>query len=192
MIYESLSFLSTEIQIFLARKGNLSSEEGLIGLSHVVYEQGKLAIEKDTLGAAVINIEEERTNRPSLPRAVKQADNSIAYQNPVIDLNLSVLFVANFSDYTQALKAISNVIGFFQSNSVFAPDTFPALDARIGKLVCELQSLELEQLSYLWGTLGYSYMPSVLYRVRLVTIEENTILSGGAAVSGLAVDAGGA
>ena len=190
MIYESLDFLIGEMQSFLSLKGNTPGTDDLITLNRIVDESGKLDISVDTIVGSVVNIEEERINRQHIPR-VNREGNQTSYSNPQVDLNLYILFAANFGTYTQGLKAISNVIAFFQKNSVFTPSSHPELDSNVEKLVCELQTLGFEQLSYLWGTLGFSYLPSALYKVRLVTIDENAVSKRGAAVSTFDLQSGG-
>ena len=35
-------------------------------------------------------------------------------------------------------------------------------------------SMNSEQVNHLWATLGGKYLPSVLYKVRMLTIEDDT------------------
>lgn len=191
MIYESLEFIVGEMKDFLRLKGNAQGTDDLITIDRIVDDQGKLAIANDTICATVVNIEEERINRQHVPRIVRHENQTTSYSNPQIDLNLYILFAANFGTYWQGLKAISNVIGFFQKNSVFTPTENPALDDNIEKLVCELQTLGFEQLSYMWGTVGFSYLPSALYKVRLVSIDEDASLRRGSVVNNYDLQAGG-
>ena len=173
MIYESLDFLIGDINNFLRLKGNTQGSDDLITLNRVVDEQGKLDIAVDTIVGTLVNIEEERVNRQKMPRVIRHDDQTTSYSNPQVDLNLYVLFAANFSTYPQGLKAIANVVGYFQKCSVFTPETHTELDQGVEKIICELQTCSFEQLSYLWGTVGFSYLPSALYKIRLVSIDEN-------------------
>jgi len=191
MIFKSLEFLVSEMDSFLRLKGNTQGTDDLITINRIVDEQGKLAIDTDTICASVVNIEEERVNRQHMPKVVRHANQTTSYMNPQIDLNIYVLFAANFGTYTQGLKAISNVISFFQKNYVFTPQNFPSLDENIEKLICELQTLGFEQLSYLWGTLGFSYLPSALYKIRLVSIDENATSRQGSLVNTYDLKTGG-
>jgi hypothetical protein len=60
---------------------------------------------------------------------------------------------------------------------VFTPITHPALDPRIQKLIVDLCTLNFEQINHLWSTLGGKYLPSVLYKVRQLTIDEDSTVS---------------
>lgn len=88
------------------------------------------------------------------------------------------MFAAGHKDYETALAQISLVIQFFQYNNVITPKTNPSgnpkLDPKVEKLVFDLVSLNFEQSNQLWGMLGGKYMSSVLYKMRLVTISEET------------------
>jgi hypothetical protein len=91
---------------------------------------------------------------------------------PELKLNLHVLFAANFTHYDQALKYISYVLTYFQAHPVFTSDQYPALAPDIGKLTVELLSLNYEQLNQIWAFIGGKQLPSVAYKVRMVTLQD--------------------
>ncbi len=45
----------------------------------------------------------------------------------------------------------------------------------IEKLVFEMASITPEQLNNIWGSLGAKYMPSVVYKVRMLTFDNNIV-----------------
>lgn len=100
------------------------------------------------------------------------ADNSISHLNPEIRLNLFLLFTAHFNDYKTALQFISGLIRFFQRKSVFTRDNSPTMPVGIERLVAELHPLNFEQQNNLWGSLGAKYLPSVMFKLRAVSIQE--------------------
>ena len=91
---------------------------------------------------------------------------------PEIKLNLHVMFAANFKQYDTALKYISYVLMYFQSHHYFSSEEYPALDERIGKLTMELQSLSYEQLNQVWAFIGGKQLLSVIYKVRMVILQD--------------------
>ena len=93
---------------------------------------------------------------------------------PELKINLYVLFAANFKQYEEALKYISYVLMYFQSHSVFTPEQYSDLDPRIEKLTAELQSLNYEQLNQIWTFIGGKQLPSVIYKVRMVSLQDDT------------------
>jgi len=90
-----------------------------------------------------------------------------------VHLNLLVMFAANVggATYREALKLIEHTIRFFQSRSVFTPLNTPGWIRGSISLTLEIENLSTTDLSNLWGVMGGRYVPSVLYRVRLIEID---------------------
>jgi hypothetical protein len=186
LIDRAIRFLHEEVQSDLTRRPGLTANEPLF-LCNMTKDDGNLALPKEKVGLTLINIEEERTNKAQSFTQV-MSDGRPSTVSPEIRLNLFILFAANFSDYLTAIKYLSAVLGFFQSNTVFTPRTFPALDPEIERLVVELSSLSLEQQNHLWGYLGGKYLPSVLYKVRVVRIQESLVRSQGERIRHVTID----
>ena len=53
----------------------------------------------------------------------------------------------------------------------------------LNKLIMEVYSMPIEQQNYLWGALGAKYLPSVLYRLRLVVMNDERVHENQPAVS---------
>jgi len=113
----------------------------------------------------VVNIENE--TRMSTYTAQAAGAATYAVIAPPLYIDLNVLYSANFSDYSEALKAITETISFFQRNPAFTTETLPGLDPAIDKLSFELQNLSLTDLNQLWSIHGGHYLPSVVYKIRL-------------------------
>ncbi len=173
MIDKALTVLTESIRDYLIRLPELNiTNQDAIDLSHILnYENGELAIPDNTIGVTLVNIEEERVVK-SQKAYTTAYDGSIVYCNPNIKLNLFVLLIANFGDYKTGLQYLSGVIRYFQYKNVFTSENTPTLDVGIEKLIVELYSMNFEQQNNLWSSLGAKYMPSVLYRVRMLTIQE--------------------
>ena len=75
------------------------------------------------------------------------------------------------SNYAEALKLVSATVAFFQGRPVLDHANTPELDARIDRLTLEIENLDGTALSNVWGLLGGKYLPSVLYKVRMVTLD---------------------
>lgn len=134
----------------------------------------------------LVNIEEDRISK-SQENFVRKA-NSVVYKNPKIYLNLYVLFSVNLSSYLEALKRLSLIIQFFQYRNVFDINNSPTLDPNIEKLIAEMYSMGFEQVNHLWGTLGGKYLPSVLYKVRLISIEDEAIDAESGFITSIAIN----
>lgn len=186
MIDSALSFLSDELNEYLKIKSN-DPETTRIILSNVTItsESGaSVGIPDNHLGMSLINIEEERVFKDQRTSFIN-ADGLTEHMNPELKLNLYVLITANYQDtvasgssvdYKEGLKQLSYVISFFQAKNVFTKDNAPKLaETPVEKLVIELYSFNFEQLNNFWSVLGTHYMPSVLYKVRVITIQEKAL-----------------
>jgi uncharacterized protein DUF4255 len=169
MIDVAAAFLVRELNAYmLARTGTAF---GSAALSRIVADSGKYAIPDDQVGVALVSVEEERALRSQLPQSV-YADGRQVVLEPDLKLNLNLLFAANFKQYDQGLRQLSLVLAFFQSHGVFTRERNPALDPRIERLGVDLVSLTFEQLNQLWAFVGAKQLPSVVYRVRLVVVQD--------------------
>ena len=88
------------------------------------------------------------------------------------------MFTAYFKNYAESLKQLSFILGCLQTKPVFDRNNTPALvGLDTAKLIFELNTLPLEQQHYIWSMIGLRYLPSVIYRVRMLTIFERDVIS---------------
>lgn len=184
MIHASLQFLTKSINDYLKIRNGL--DEDKIFLTHVSDESG-VSIPDKALGLSLVNIEEEKIFKDQNTTFIN-GDGQVEYRNPELKLNLYVLISANYQSaddgtsdaYYQGLKQLSYIISFFQAKNVFTNDNAPALvdeDPNIKKLILELYSYSFEQMYNFWSVLGTKYLPSVLYKVRMLTVQEGELIS---------------
>ncbi|GAB2577791.1 Pvc16 family protein [Spirosoma areae] len=129
---------------------------------------------EDHIILTLINVEEENTLRNNYP--VQQIGSSFVTQSPTLFLNLYLLFSANFVQYKEALKRIGYVIQFFQVNKRIAMND-PAAGLPYD-VYFTMHNIGFENLNNLWTVLGGKYMPSVLYKARLVAVQETPPAGG--------------
>ena len=132
---------------------------------------------------SLVNIEEESTlkNTP----IQQNGPTGVRYMYPTIYLNLYVLFTANYPlDYDTALIRISSVVQFFQSRKSFDINSAQPLPNRLDVqnpkdvdlyITLDLYSMSFEQVNHLWGSLGGKQMPFVMYKARLVKIQDRKV-----------------
>lgn len=106
------------------------------------------------------------------------------YRNPPVNLNLYLLIGANCDSYEKSLRAISKTIQFFQGKKVFTSAntvynrnnvSFDVLDQF--RFVLDLYTPTFDELNNVWGILGGRQLPSVIYRIQLIQIEQDKIQS---------------
>jgi hypothetical protein len=174
MIDVALDFLARQYNAYRSARFSGTVGPGTFGeavLSRPIDDTGKWVIPENQIGVALVNVEEERVLKTQLPEPTFINGRQVTLE-PEIKLNLDVLFAAHFKDYRAALIALSSVITFFQAHPRFASDDHPDLDPAITRLVPELRSLGYEQLNQLWAFVGGKQLPSVVYRVRLVVLQD--------------------
>ena len=179
MIHQALQFIEKEVNAYFdARFGQTTQKWVSLGNPARLNDDpggGSGNTVKTGVVFGIVNVEEDRISKS--PDNYRKVNDKIEYKNPKIFLNLFVLFAVNKADYLQSLKELSLVIQFFQQKFYFDISNSPSLDVKIDKLLMELHSLNFEQLNHLWGVLGGKYIPSVLYKMRVVGIEDETIIS---------------
>lgn len=112
-------------------------------------------------------------------------------RNPPIFLNLMVICAANFSggNYTEALKFLSSAIAYFQSMPMFDHHNSRDMDTRLERLVLNIENLNNNEMNSLWSIHGGHYLPSVLYRVRMVALDGNAVIGRSSTVRETQVEA---
>jgi hypothetical protein len=180
MIYETVDFLARQLQQYFdgfADDKKLNPPAKVLTDNIWALEDAAKSKEDNAVVITMVNIAEEATmkNNP----AYTTGNNTVAYSNPPVFINLFLLFTAKMQLYEQNLRYISHVISYFQGRSLFTTSVFTDLTADDGnnqdlRITVELQSLTLEQVNYIWSTLGGKQSPFVLYKVRLLRIERDS------------------
>ncbi|MFM9984382.1 MAG: DUF4255 domain-containing protein [Flavobacteriales bacterium] len=151
----------------------LSLNEDRVILSALGKQEGGIAVNTENkVVMSLVHIERETAfrNNPKLPALPVGT-------NQPIQLNLFVLFACNFSagNYSEALRFLAFVIAFFQQKGSFTHSNTPSLNTRIEKINIEMAEVAFDQLNNLWSMLGTPYMPSALYKVRMIQIDDSII-----------------
>ena len=169
MIHLALKFLKDQVLSRLHQDG----EPDNVLLISVVNDKGEYNILPGQVSVSAINIEEEKILKMQLPPERRTSDN-VQFANPEIKLNVFMMLAANPGKdfYEDALRKLSEAIFLFQGVNVFDRINFPLLDRGIEKLIVDLYTLSFEQQNQLWGSLGAKYIPSVIYKVRLIVIDD--------------------
>ena len=169
MLDVALTFLVDQLNAYLRTRTSTAAD--VAKLSRIVNDLGKWSTGPNAIGLALINVEEDRVLKGQTPETTI-IDGRHVVLPPPLKLNLTVIFVADFDQYDIALKYLSYILTYFQAHPKFAQQDHPDLDPRIEKLVVELQSLTYEQLNQVWAFIGAKQLPSAIYKVRLVALQD--------------------
>ncbi len=175
MIDNLLETIKDEVDTYLKVRMR-NNKEQYIKLVPVVDQDGKPSVAENAICMSLVKVEEDKANMSS-GKYTEYSNGGVHFYNSPIKLNLYVLFSAAYSDgqeknYREALKRLSHIISFFQSNGNFNAANTPQLDPGLGKITVEMNSLTMEEQNNLWSMLGSLYRPSVLYRLRTVMVQE--------------------
>lgn len=174
MIHAAVSHIANQLNQFLKRTFDLG--EDVVVLSNLLEQDGTVAPNiNNKLVVFLVNVEKD----PVAPRQANIGSFDLSSSYPPLFLNLYVMVAGNFgsSNYPEALKYLSNAASFFQRQPVFDHQITPELDRRISKLALDIENLNFQDLSSLWGALSGKYLPSILYKVRMVTFDSGDILT---------------
>tara|TARA_Y100000782_G_scaffold115414_1_gene158050 strand:+ start:1821 stop:2396 length:576 start_codon:yes stop_codon:yes gene_type:complete len=164
-------FLNKEIKLQYGLDSNPVLLSSLINPDGTVTEniENKLIL-------SLINIEHETTVNTT-QQFHATGNNSFNRKAPPVCLNLYLLASANYDskNYTEALKMISTLIGIFQANPYLNKENDPDMPVSIDLLRFEIFNLPIKELSHIWSGIGAKYVPSIIYKVRMLTIQEGQI-----------------
>lgn len=163
MIDAVLTFLQQRLEDHL--KPVSGSEERQVCVSPLVDEDGNPVAEtRNRLVLLVINIIED-SDRTAKLSPQPGAQDHLA-QDP--RLNIHVMLASGYTSdaYTAGLKALSSAMDFFRSNPEFSESRWPDFPGGIAHLGIEPANFDPDGSAAVWATLGRSYVPSVIYRLR--------------------------
>jgi hypothetical protein len=189
MMVEAITLLLRQLNDYIAQgDGSGAGAPGQALWGNIAQlERQEIAAELENhVVVSLVNLEEERALRNG-PVFAHAGGNEGVYRNRPVHLNLFLLFAANHRNYGTALKRLAQVLAFFQGKQKFTFANSPGAIAPQStlaefSLVMDLLSPSFEEVNHLWGYLGAKQMPFALYRGRLVAVDDQRVLEGGARV----------
>ena len=180
MIYAAISAIADAVNANITNRFSLMEDKLIV--SNLVNLDGSNAItEPDKIILTLANLQQETITNKS---KVSTGNN--------ISINLFLLFSVCFEEgnYLEGLRYLSSIVSFFQVNRSLTHANTPDLDPDIEKLSFEMVNQDLQNMSYLWGNMGGKYLPSVLYKVRMLTFKDDNIGGMSAPLSGFGNNTG--
>jgi hypothetical protein len=175
MIYAAIGHITAQLNQHLKRSFSLN--EDIVVVSNIIEQDGTVAANvTNRIVACLINVEKDTAAGGRITADI-HAGQPAYLTHPPVHINLYLLFAGNFNgkNYMEALKFLSNTISYFQRNPIFTSSNSPELDPRISKLVLDIENLNIKDLSSLWSVLSGKYLPSVLYKIRMVTFDAKDV-----------------
>lgn len=185
MIAKALTFIADFLNHQI--KMSYGIDEDRVVISSLINPDGSITENiENKIVISVINLEHETTVK-SMNNYVDDSNNNYGKVSPPVYLNLYLLISANYDsgNYIEALKMLSTVIGIFQANTYFTQQKNPEMQSPLEKLTFEIFNLPINELSHIWSGIGAKYVPSIVYKVRMITIKEDLITKEVPGLSGM-------
>ncbi|MEC8739519.1 MAG: DUF4255 domain-containing protein [Bacteroidota bacterium] len=166
MILSVLSGINEELNERLSQK--FGTVEEMVKITSLKKGQSDNLDITNKIASFLINIEEDGASKSGPFQSNPGA-------NPSFFINLYIIYAAAFENenYPESLKYISEIISFFQEKNVFEDFDNP----NINKIIVEMVNVHFQELSNFWNNIGSNYVPSVVYRFRMLNFSSNNISS---------------
>jgi hypothetical protein len=169
MIHTVLTAVTDQLNEFM--RNELGQAEDMVVMNSLVDLRGDVSmLIENRVCLFLMRVEEEKI-------AKSGGFQSHAGSPPPMHMNLYLVFAAHFPDpnYKEALHFISMVIEFFQGKSVFDKFNTPGLSANIDRLIFEFVNQDIQEMNNMWSLIGAKYLPSVVYKVRMLTFSQSML-----------------
>ena len=183
VIDTALNFIADEVNAHLLKR--TGSELGAVDVGPLVDDRGNWVVPLDSTRLTLFQIDEERMLREQMPERTIVGGREVVLPPP-LKLNLVLLFAGRFQQYDQALRTLSQILAFFQARPVFTPSDNPGLPPGLERVALDLLSYGPEQLNQMWACLGAKHLPSVVYRLRMVVLQDVEPIGTGLPVTTIA------
>lgn len=174
MIEKALQFTGKALNQFVKKKFGL--DEDVVKINPIIDQNGVVPAEnQNKIIISLIHVEQDNTQQ-FYNRNQKLENGNYQRASKTHRYNLFTLITPNFDNYIEAIKFLDASIQFFQINEMIDATKNAAIPPELGKLEYEFQKGEnYMQMQNLWTALGAKYQPSVIYKVRLVTILSDEV-----------------
>ncbi len=173
MLNLALSSIKNRLNEFLVNRLDLDDE--VVHVNRLVNQNGESGLKnQNKVLLTLINLEQE-ANSQFYNRPVK-AGGDVHKLNPPMYFNLNLLCVSNFDSYDESLKFLNEILAFFQTHLSVDIDSNGELLSH-GKLSIEIDPQNFSDMHSLWNSMGAKYQPSLVFKVRHITVQESNVVS---------------
>ncbi|MBO9731386.1 MAG: DUF4255 domain-containing protein [Chitinophaga sp.] len=126
----------------------------------------------DKVILTLASVEEENALRNNYP--LREVGSSFVQEKSAVYINAYLLFSAKYDSYVTSMQAISQVIGCFQANRRISI----TVNGEEQDAIINLHNLGFENLNNLWTVMGGRYLPSVIYKARVLMFQQAPPVNG--------------
>jgi hypothetical protein len=171
MIYNALHSVVSQLNTYLNNRFSNVEDKAILG--PILSEEGSIPEgNRNKVIMTLVNMEQE-TARPYAQVYKRDDSDMLRRLSDPLNFNLDILITALFTNYDEALKFLSETVYFFQSHNFFNHNNTPRLSPNIDQLTFEVIKLTYSETHNLWTALGAKYMPSVLFKMRMLSFQDS-------------------
>ncbi|MEO1513375.1 MAG: DUF4255 domain-containing protein [Bacteroidota bacterium] len=177
MIGTTLDCVVRELNAVICRRLKLNPSSDKVQLSSIIEPDGSFSVQdNNVLLLKLVSIEPDPIANGSDPITYRGANPKLVESSPLY-LNLKILLAAYFKpkDLKSGLNMLSMGIAYLQGKTLWNPQNTPSLPKGVQRLTFEMEGLDLHQQSHMWGAIGVKQMPAILYKLRMLTIDDHNI-----------------
>lgn len=166
MIRKILTYYAERLDEYLGRFHSRPEGLATVGLIGNATEEPP-----NKMVVSLLNVERETAGGISAP--VQRTQDGYVRTQPPLLLNLNVMLAAVFDErqYAESLSVLSDTLRFIQS--------VPKFEVEGVDYTIEIVSVTTQDLNNVWTLLGGQYYPSVVCKIRRLTIDAGEIGTGG-------------
>jgi len=173
MLNNALQFTGEILDQYL--KNRFGADESKVLLNTLIESNGSVPAEnQNKVVISLINIEKE-THKQLYGRNKKLENGNYANVSPFERYNIDLLISSHFDDYIETLKFLNGAMLFFQVNNCIHSSSFSTIPVGVKKLEFDLEQINYVQMQGLWTSMGAKYVPSVIYKMRLLTVQGHEV-----------------
>ncbi len=177
MIGTLLNFIAESVNQDICRRLKLPSSANKVQLSSIVDTQGSI-LENDSnvLLLKLIGIEPAPIAN-SFPTRIQKGSGINREEFAPLSLNLRII-LASYSRpglVREGLDMLTMGMSYFQEKKLWDIQNTPGLPKGVNRLVFEMEKLDIQELHQVWGAIGTNYLPSVMYTLKTIVINDQDI-----------------
>ena len=167
MIRKILTYYAERLEEYLSRFHRRPEGLATVGMIGNSTEE-----RPNKMVVSLLNVERETAGGATAP-VQRTADGGYARLQPPLLLNLNVMLAAVFDErqYAESLSVLSGTLRFVQS--------VPKFDVDGTAYTIEVVNLSTQDMNNVWTLLGGQYYPSVVCKIRRLTIDTEQMTASG-------------
>ncbi len=146
-------------------------------ISSLLDNSGTVPAElEDKIVCFLLSVDEETTLRNKSSKPLSAGSRFLEKSSPLF-LNLNLVFCANFKskNYLEGLNYLSQILSFFQNHRIINPNNIQGISRRVERITFELCTLNYDNISQVWSAVGSKLLPSAIYKVGLLVLDDTPI-----------------